>query len=383
MKWLCLTILLVLAMSGPVVNAENPWEIHAQQPLNSNDGLVLKEVFLDAEAKAPTEITSNDSTIQWTWWRWSESTGSDWPDDDAVYRSSRLNLSSQEDLSDVITRTVHTPATVQMEGTVKVVSAEDQLRFITFHLDVTPLVNLSQETLLYVVLTETRAVDHHLRTTTHLVREMRPEVGFSLQANNTTSMTVLLPADHLQAAGVDLENQPTGWRYSLAMMGGVEGTDVDDQVLMLVSDTLPSEHQTVTGQKTWGPALLTLLASVLLTSILMGAHRREGAVPTVTGAWMSDEQTVVEIRLSAGSEAFCVNSWSVDPPWQLKGRPPTPRLKPNETTSINVRMRELHAVDCHLHIGVDVDEFGSWRQHVWMEPPDPKHETGPTSNVDE
>jgi hypothetical protein len=102
-----------------------------------------------------------------------------------------------------------TPAVIDLSGTVKVVSAEDQWRFIVFELAITPQVNLSNQTIMYIVLTEDIATDHHRRQTTSLVRELRPEVGFSLKANNTTEMTTMLSADHLDAAGVNLEAGPT------------------------------------------------------------------------------------------------------------------------------------------------------------------------------
>ena len=66
---------------------------------------------------------------------------------------------------------------VELSGDVKVVSAEDRVRMVAFDLSITPLENLSNHTILYVVLTETLQ-----KTSTDGKRnnscEMRPEVAF-------------------------------------------------------------------------------------------------------------------------------------------------------------------------------------------------------------
>ena len=50
----------------------------------------LKEVYLPMGLEETPPVSDGD--IQWTWWPWSEQTGSDWPDDDAIYRASNRNL---------------------------------------------------------------------------------------------------------------------------------------------------------------------------------------------------------------------------------------------------------------------------------------------------
>ena len=67
---------------------------------------------------------------------------------------------------------------VELSGDVKVVSAEDRVRMVAFDLSITPLENLSNHTILYVVLTENIAEDQHRRQAEQLVREMRPRLPF-------------------------------------------------------------------------------------------------------------------------------------------------------------------------------------------------------------
>ena len=110
---------------------------------------------------------------------------------------------------------------------------------VAFDLEVTPLQNLSNHTILYVVLTEDRAVDVHQRTVHHLVRELRPEVGFSVKANNSTAFVSMLPADHLQAAGVDLQDEPNGWSYTVVVFGSEAETDLESRLLWMAHGPLP------------------------------------------------------------------------------------------------------------------------------------------------
>ena len=127
---------------------------------------------------------------RWTWWSWSDSTGSDWPDDDALYRAEQLSLNVSELRTPQIYQyEVDDRNAVSIDGDVEILSGEFGYWFVQFHLEITPSFNLSDDTLLYIVLTEDVSVDHHGRQGMDLVHELRPEVGFSLQENNVTETT--------------------------------------------------------------------------------------------------------------------------------------------------------------------------------------------------
>ena len=103
-----------------------------------------------------------------------------------------------------------------LEGSIDIVSDDLGQWSLRIPVQMTPLVNLSDNTLLYIFLSEDTAVDHHGRTTQHLVRDMKPEFGFSNQQGNTTDTAWLISAEHLLAAGIDLEQNPYGWHITLA-----------------------------------------------------------------------------------------------------------------------------------------------------------------------
>jgi len=362
--------LLLAAMLTPVLSsAASTWSIHAHAPVPDEDAEVLRETFLSADMEAPSR-PSKSATVDWVWWSWSESTGSDWPNDDAIYRQQHFNLSSS-----TVNATGHrvehrriTTDLVDMNGRVNVVAAEDNVRFVTFELDITPRVNLSDQTLLYLVLTEDRARDVHHRQVDHLVRELRPEVAFSLKADNTTSMTAMLAADHLAAAGVDLTDQTTGWSYTIALFGGREGSETSD-LLLLKHDRLPAPTLHLTAAQKWLPLTITAFALVAMASIVAASSKRERTVPVLKARWTDVDRSIMTLTLEAGEVPFTVTQWSVQPPWSFRGRPPVRTFEAGEHVDMLVRFKSSHDAECHLESSIEIEGFGAWRQHVWLSSP--------------
>ena len=75
------------------------------------------------------------------------------------------------------------------------------------------------------------------------------------------------------------------------------------------------------------------------------------------------------VKLQAGTLAFRTQDWTVEAPWKFKGRPPKPSLQPTEQKEFTVQFSQLHAEDCRFEVGLEVDEMGAWRQHVWLPAP--------------
>ncbi len=367
MRRLVVMGVVLLMLISPALATEETWNIHARAPIPEHDMVALEEVFLSVTTTRP-DTENSEGPVTWTWWSWSDETGSSWPDDDALYRRSTLDLNTSEDKGAVIRHVAPEPSLISIEGEVKVVAADQNLRFVAFDLDVTPLVPLSNQTLMYLVLSEDRAVDQHLRTTVNLVRELRPEVAFSLQTNNTTSMTALLSADHLSAAGVDLTQQPNGWSYSIAVFGGVDGAE-DSELLVLKHDRLPSPSQHASSRQGWTPIMLSILALVVLVAIVASMRTREQAIPSLRATWSNERSDQLVLSVQAGSAAFTVTKWSVQPPWLFKGRPPRRSFKPHEQADLVVSFRHTHEEECHIETSVDIDGLGGWKQHVWLAAP--------------
>ena len=361
-------VLLLMVLALPVALAdEQPWAVHAVADLEPSQAKGLEELY--APASLSTVPEANDDRVRWSWWSWSEETGSSWPDDDALYRASSRNLTVQlaQETPTVETHDLPSEALISVAGEVKVVSAEDRARMVAFDLEVTPLENLSNHTILYVVLTEDRAVDQHQRKMNHLVRELRPEVGFSVKANNATSFVSMLPADHLAAAGVNLKEETTGWSYTVAVFGTGAEEENESRLLWMAHGSLPAPQQSVTATQAWMPLLLTAIALVIAASIIGALRQREKAIPNLQAAWSTDDEHQAIVRIKAGSHSFKITAWTVDEPWQFKGRPPRLELKAGEQRETAVVFRETLEGDLHLDVAIDIDEFGAWKQHLWLQ----------------
>ena len=65
-------------------------------PEQSSADTVLHEYFLSKEG--PNVLEPSSEMIQLSWWKWSEETNSDWPDDDALSRLGELGLEDETQL---------------------------------------------------------------------------------------------------------------------------------------------------------------------------------------------------------------------------------------------------------------------------------------------
>ena len=369
MHRLLLGLVLAMLLLPVALATAQPWAIHATADLEASNADGLEEVYVPASLENIPE--PSEDKVRWTWWSWSEESGSDWPDDDALYRASSRNLSMEVNQTNttVEMHTLPTEAIVHVSGEVKVVSAEDRARMVAFDLVVTPLKNLSNHTILYVVLTEDRAADQHQRQVNDLVRELRPEVGFSVKANNATSFVSMLPADHLEAAGVDLKATPTGWSYTVAVFGSDAEEDNESQLLWMAHGMLPSPQQSVSATQTWTPLLLTAVATVIAVSIIGALRQREQAIPHLQATWSTEEPLQVQVHIEAGTHPFNITGWAVSEPWQFRGRPSRLELKAGDRKQTTVMFREAVNHDVHIDVSIEIEEFGAWKQHLWLGAP--------------
>jgi desulfoferrodoxin (superoxide reductase-like protein) len=366
LRTLLVTLVFALILVPSLPAEEDAWALHAQSDL-SNDGKTgLSEVYLPLGLEQPPSVPEHH--VQWTWWPWSAETGSDWPDDDALYRASIRNVSLNSTLNEVVVENHVLPEVeaVALSGKVKVVSAEDRVRMVAFDISITPLENLSNHTILYVVLTENVAEDQHRRQAKNLVREMRPEVAFSVKANNTTDLVSMLPADHLDAAGVHLEETPTGWSYSVAVFGSEEENDTHPRLLALAHGDLPSPSIHAGLDQAWTPLLLSAITAVIVVSIVVAVRQREQAIPKLKATWSGGHATSATITIQAGLHDFSITKWHVSPPWQFKGRPPRQSLSAGGSKTIEVEFRKPSEQDCHIEVAIEIEDYGAWKQHLWL-----------------
>ena len=382
---LCLLIVLLSILTAPLVSPEGEESLNLVAskalPEQSSPETVIHEKFIPQNG--PYESETSPDMILLSWWKWSEETNSDWPDDDAQSRLGELglegdtvslyneqqgdNLSLEEGLT-LGRQYSRQQQILTLNGSIDVVSNENNQWFLRFPIEMTPLVNLSDNTVLYFFITEDTATDNHGRQASHLVRDMKPEIGFSNKQGNTTQTFWEIPAEHLLAAGIDLESNPYGWHITLAFFGESEG-DETNRLLALYHTSLPTRWENSTVGHLALPIFLLIFASVLASGAVGSAMKREKGMPKLNAEWVAGEHPIAHFMFRSGNKRVTVKSCNAEQPWHIKGGFKIKRIAPHSELSFSIRFKEQHDVDCQISLGLEVEELGSWTQYLRLSSP--------------
>ena len=360
--------LLFLMMSIPLVSASN--DVLAKSSIPSIQHQYLVEQFQPVNRTLASNY--NSSTVVMNWWLWSDETGSNWPDDDAIARTDVLKIERNQDLmadGEIRINTRNDQATpniqlVEIEGTVSLLRFEEGAA-VEFDLAITPRVNLSLNTMMYLVLTNNHAVDQHGRQLDHLVVEFKPEIGFSNQKGNTTFNQYLLEPDHLLAAGVDFEEQSKGWSYTVAFIGDDPETN-ETKLLSLYHSSLPNETTTLQLSSALFPLLIFIFAGIIFYGILQSSLKRDELIPKLSAQW-NDE--TLHLLISNGKDSATILSWTIEQPWNFKQKPATIQLSSGQQKTFKLTFKSMHEDRLKISIRLEIESLGIWKQQLSIESP--------------
>ena len=345
-------------------------------PGQSSLDTVIHENFLPQDG--PYDSRSDPEMVLFSWWKWSEETNSDWPDDDAQSRLGELGLGDEtsslfnEEQGDNLSleEGLHLgrqhsceEQVLTLNGSIEIVSDEYNQWFLRFPVEMTPLVNLSDNTVLYFFITEDDATDHHGRQASHLVRDMKPELGFSNSQGNTTETVWEISAEHLLAAGVNLESNPYGWHITLAFFGEIEGDDTN-RLLAMYRTSLPTRWENSSAGHFALPVFLLIFASVLASGAVSSARKREKGMPKLNAEWVIGGHPAAHFTLRSGNQKVTLKSCESEHPWQIKGGFKTKKIAPHSELKFTLRFKEQLDADCQISLGLEVEELGTWTQYL-------------------
>lgn len=376
-------LLCILLFPQAATETADGYDLVASTPLPEQRSAetVLYEHFLPQ--KGPYETVSNEDLIQLSWWKWSDETNSDWPDDDAQARLGELGLSDDTtmifneqkventSIADGVAtgrESARQQTVLTLEGSIDILSDELGQWSIRIPVQMTPLVNISENTVLYIFITEDTATDQHGRTTKHLVRDMKPEFGFSNKQGNTTDTEWLVTADHLMAAGIDLEQNPYGWHITLAFFGEVEGESTN-RLLALYHTPLPNRWHASTPGNFALPLFLLIFASAVAVGAVSNAMKREKGMPRLNAEWKTIQPPVARFTFNAGNLPLQLKSCVTELPWGMKGGFKTKQIPADSEYEFVVRFKEIHSTDCQVSFGLEVEELGTWTQYLRLTSP--------------
>ena len=84
MRWMLAILTATMFLPGALAN-DDAWMLHAQSDISASSERGLTEFYVPLALEDSPKQQAAD--VHWTWWSWSDETGSSWPDDDALYLS--------------------------------------------------------------------------------------------------------------------------------------------------------------------------------------------------------------------------------------------------------------------------------------------------------
>ena len=376
MQKMVLTVLLLLI--SPAIMATSAADDEPIASSKIGEAAAFGDVLIECFVAITTDDCedASENTVVLNWWAYSDETNSNWPDDDAKARAGELFVNLTTDESQMITNEEISAEVAnnnrnEIEGMLPVVSLVGELNVyqelgghrIDIPIEMTPLVNLSDSTIMYIYLSKEYAIDDHNRRLTNLVYEMKPEFGFSNQANNSTQTTWSLSESHLTAAGVDFADSPYGWSVTFALFGELEGSETN-QLLYLNQVELATQPENVGLDEFLMPIFAIVFGVIVISTILGNMYREEHGMPIITGYWHRDKVNCLVVELTTKNRRMEIKSLEVDGPWKLSSRFKSRFIEAKKSTKIELKFKQAETTECRIHIKLEVDELGVWTQFL-------------------
>ena len=376
MQKMVLTVLLLLI--SPAIMATSAADDEPIASSKIGEVSTFDDVLIECFVAITTEDCedASENTVVLNWWTYSDETNSNWPDDDAKARAGELFVNLTPDESQMITNEqisaeVANDNRNEIHDLLPVVSLVGELNVyqelgghrIDMPIEMTPLVNFSDSTIMYIYLSKEYAIDDHNRRLTNLVYEMKPEFGFSNQANNSTQTTWSLSESHLTAAGVDFADSPYGWTVTFALFGELEGSETN-QLLYLNQVELATQPENVGLDEFLMPIFAIVFGIIVISTILGNMYREEHGMPIITGYWHRDKANCLVVELSTKNRRMEIKALEVDKPWKLSSRFKSRFIEAKKSTKIELKFKQAETTECRIHIKLEVDELGVWTQFL-------------------
>ena len=357
---LLLAPLATAALSDLTIYAEGHYESQDEAP-------ILVEWFhgSDDETKV-TELAEMDRNGEITLLHWrtgAEEESGGLPDDDAKSRLMYHNITETpsvaidgypENISDIAPKVNSNE--VEIEWNVQLIgSTEVELLNITATW--TNQEALNGATQMHVFIIETEAVDSKGREVTNLVRDWATSSSFYLTNNTTNEWNETITKDHLDGAGIVLDDASHADRYEilLVMIGGFEN-DTSNRVLSIQRAEMPTYWQSVDQSATLTPAIFLILVVVCIGFIVLAERKRELGLPRLEGSW-SSEENVIEYRLVTGN-SIKIGELTMGHGWRANGKIKKENLVGGKTHNGTLRVTGSGALS--LRLAVKVDDLGDW-----------------------
>ena len=356
---LLLIALLPLASAATSVHIE--WDIG--QPIDAERRYI--EHFPSSTVTCPDCMATTDDDIVVQWWRYSDQTGSTWPDDDANLRAGNMGVELNESRSILNgNNSEQRQHLIDVEGTLSIRSDLEEQYYLFANLTVAPLVNLRNDVIMQFLFVDENSEDNHGRELSYLVRDLSSEVGFYRTAGNVSNVNVTVSYEHLFAAGVDLSEERYGWKVLIVVMGA-EADSVDPPGAIAVYETsVPTSSENVGLLDYLPPLAFLAVALVIIFTVVRSSFNQEHGLPEIRARWKDGNDPAIVIEVDAKRRDVAIQGCEAAEPWSMRGGVKRSTIDSGSSLNFDVRFKKWHHEPLVLRLKMEVDTLGGWTQNI-------------------
>ncbi len=356
---LLLIALLPLASAATSVHIE--WDIG--QPIDAERRYI--EHFPSSTVTCPDCMATTDDDIVVQWWRYSDQTGSTWPDDDANLRAGNMGVELNESRSILNgNNSEQRQHLIDVEGTLSIRSDLEEQYYLFADLTVAPLVNLRNDVIMQFLFVDENSEDNHGRELSYLVRDLSSEVGFYRTAGNVSNVNVTVSYEHLFAAGVDLSEERYGWKVLIVVMGA-EADSVDPPGAIAVYETsVPTSSENVGLLDYLPPLAFLAVALVIIFTVVRSSFNQEHGLPEIRARWKDGNDPAIVIEVDAKRRDVAIQGCEAAEPWSMRGGVKRSTIDSGSSLNFDVRFKKWHHEPLVLRLKMEVDTLGGWTQNI-------------------
>lgn len=374
--WAVVLLIALLPLASAATSIHIEWEI--EQPIESDRRYVEHFPSSSVECLDCIETTDDDVVVQW--WRYSDQTGSSWPDDDANLRAGNMGVELDESRSIINgNNSEQRQHLVDVEGTFSIRSDLDDQYYLVANLSVTPLVDLRNDVIMQLLFVEEDSEDNHGRELAYLVRDLTSEVGFYRTSGNTSNADVTVSYEHLFAAGVDLSEEVYGWKVLVVVMGAESNSTEPPGAIAVYETSVPTSSEEVALLDYFPPLVFIAVALAIIVSVVRSSFNQEHGLPEIRAHWKDGKDPAIVIEIDAKRRDVSIQGCEANEPWSMRGGVKRSTIESGSALSFDVRFKKWHDELLVVKLKMDVDTLGGWTQNIRL----PSHRNTERSVEDE
>ncbi len=356
-----LLLVALLPLASAVTSIHIEWDV--EQPIDVERRYIEHFPSSALDCIDCIETTEDDIVVQW--WRYSEQTGSTWPDDDANLRAGNMGIELDESRSVINGNNSESRQhLVDVEGSFSIRSDLDEQYYIVANLTVTPLVDLRNDVIMQLLFVEENSEDNHGRELTYLVRDLTSEVGFYRTQGTISETNVTVSYEHLFAAGVDLSDERYGWKVLIVVMGAASDSTEPPGVIAMYETSVPTSSEEVSLLDYLPPLVFIAVTLVIISSVVRSSFNQEHGLPEVRARWKDSKDPVIVIEINAKRRDVAIQGCEAEEPWSMRGGVKRSTIDSGSTLSFDVRFKKWRDELLVLRLKMEVDTLGGWTQNI-------------------